>query len=154
MPDQPVVESGSNGVRKAPLPRTGNTTRRCYIATACQLYLYYVLDEWFEQEVKPRLISSAGLVRFEDDAVLLMKNAKDAERVMNVLPKRFNRFGLELHPGKTCVTEFNPRKKSSIDFLGFTHYWGRNRRGGWNIKRKTMKSRFARSVRAILSGVS
>ena len=139
-----VMESG-----RLHYPEQGTPQGGVISPLLANVYLHYVLDEWFEQEVKPRLISSAGLVRFEDDAVLLMKNAKDAERVMNVLPKRFNRFGLELHPDKTCVTEFNPRKKSSIDFLGFTHYWGRNRRGGWSIKRKTMKSRFARSVRAI-----
>lgn len=113
------------------------------------VYLHYVLDEWFEQMAKPRLISGAELVRFADDAVLLLKNGSDAERVIEVLPKRFQRFGLELHPNKTCTTEFKPRNKTTIDFLGFTHYWGRNRRGGWSIKRKTMKSRFARSIQAI-----
>ncbi|MBB3063688.1 group II intron reverse transcriptase/maturase [Microbulbifer rhizosphaerae] len=114
------------------------------------VYLHYVLDQWFEQEVKPRLLNSnATLIRFADDAVLLMKNARDAARVMEVLPKRFGRYHLQLHPDKTCVTEFKPKKKASVDFLGFTHYWRKNRRGGWSIKRKTMKSRFARSVLAI-----
>ena len=113
------------------------------------IYLHYVLDEWFEQEVKPRLLNDACLIRFADDAVLLSRNAKDAERVMTVLPKRFNRFGLRLHPEKTCVTSFKPQKHVSIDFLGITHYWRKNRRGGWSIRRKTMKSRLARAVRAI-----
>lgn len=113
------------------------------------VYLHYVLDQWFEKEVKPRLINSASLIRFADDAVLLLKNATDAERVMEVLPKRFKRFELELHPDKTCVTKFKPREKVSVDFLGFTHYWKRGRRGGWSVCRKTMKSRFARAVKAI-----
>jgi group II intron reverse transcriptase/maturase len=113
------------------------------------VYLHHVLDHWFEQEVKPRLISEASLIRFADDAVLLMRNAKDAARVMQVLPKRFGRFGLTLHPGKTCETKFKPKEKATFDFLGFTHYWKKNRRGGWSIGRKTMKSRFARGVKAI-----
>src|SRR5690606_10297662 len=85
------------------------------------VYLHHVLDQWFEQEVKPRLTGNTHIIRFADDAVLLMRNAKDAARVMQVLPKRFNRFGLTLHPDKTCVTEFKPKRKVSIDFLGFTH---------------------------------
>lgn len=114
------------------------------------VYLHYVLDQWFEQEVKPRLISDASLIRFADDAVLLTRNAKDATRIMRVLPKRFARYGLTLHPGKTGVTEFKPKGKVSVDFLGFTHYWKRNRRGnGWSIGRKTMKSRVVRGLKAL-----
>ena len=115
------------------------------------VYLHHVLDQWFEQEVNPRLHNSnVTLIRFADDAVLLMKNAGDAARVMEVLPKRFNRFGLTLHPDKTRVVEFKPKRKASIDFLGFTHYWKRNRRGkGWSIGRKTMRKRLVRALKAI-----
>lgn len=113
------------------------------------VYLHHVLDQWFEQAVKPRLMGSACLIRFADDAVLLLRNARDAKRVMEVLPKRFGCYNLQLHPDKTCVTKFKPGEKSSIDFLGFTHYWRKSRRGRWSIQRKTMKSRFARSVRSI-----
>lgn len=112
------------------------------------VYLHYVLDQWFEQAVRPRLLNDTCLIRFADDAVLLTRNARDAERVMEVLPKRFQRFGLHLHPEKTCVAKFKPQEHVSIDFLGFTHYWRKNRRGGWSIRRKTMKSRLARAVKA------
>ena len=81
--------------------------------------------------------------------VLLTRNARDAERVMGVLPKRFGRYNLQLHPDKTCVTLFKPGERNRLDVLGFTHYWRRSRRGRWSIHRKTMKSRFARSVKAI-----
>ena len=113
------------------------------------VYLHYVLDQWFEEQVRPRLIKHACLIRFADDAVLVMRNDKDAQRVMQVLAKRFHRYSLPLHPDKTCVTVFKPKEKSSIDFLGFTHYWRKGRRGCWIVERKTMKSRFARSVKAI-----
>ena len=99
--------------------------------------------------MKPRFINQACLIRFADDAVLIMRNETDVNRVMQVLPKRLDRFGLTLHPVKTCVTVFKPKERDSIDFLGFTHYWRRTRRGGWGIYRKTMKSRFARGVKAI-----
>lgn len=139
-----VMEAGS-----VHYPEHGTPQGGVISPLLANVYLHYVLDHWFEEEVKPRLINDACLIRFADDAVLLTRNAKDAARVMQVLPKRFNRFGLTLHPGKTCVTEFKPKQKASIDFLGFTHYWGRNRRNGWSVKRKTMKSRFARGLKAI-----
>lgn len=113
------------------------------------VYLHHVLDQWFEQAVKPRLMGSACLIRFADDAVLLTRNVRDAERVLEVLPKRFGRYNLTLHPDKTGVTVFKPKEKSSLDFLGFTHYWSQTRRGRWTVQRKTMKSRFARAVKAI-----
>jgi group II intron reverse transcriptase/maturase len=139
-----VMEAGS-----VHYPEHGSPQGGVISPLLANVYLHYVLDQWFEQEVKPRLMGSACLIRFADDALLLTRNARDAERVMDVLPKRFGRYNLTLHPEKTCVTVFKPGEKRSIDFLGFTHYWSKNRRGGWVIQRKTMKSRFARGVKAI-----
>src|SRR5439155_25866219 len=59
------------------------------------VYLHYVLDQWFEQEVKPRLRGRAFLVRFADDAVLVCECEEDARRIFDVLPKRFAKYGLE-----------------------------------------------------------
>ncbi len=139
-----VMEAGS-----VHYPEHGSPQGGVISPLLANVYLHYVLDRWFEQEVKPRLMGSACLIRFADDAVLLTRNARDAARVMGVLPKRFGRYNLTLHPDKTCVTLFRPGEKSSFDFLGFTHYWKRSRRGHWIIQRRTMKSRFARSVKAI-----
>jgi len=119
------------------------------------VYLHYVLDEWFEQEVKPRLRGRALLIRYADDATLVFGNETDARRVMDVLPKRFGRFGLRLHPRKTRLVRcYAPREGeshagSSFDLLGFTHYWGKSRRGAWTLKRKTAKDRLARTLRSI-----
>jgi hypothetical protein len=77
-------------------------------------------------------------------------------RVLAVLPKRFERYGLALHPDKTRLVAFGPpppgpndRKPPqgghpTFDFLGFTHYWGRTRKGGWAVKRKTASDRLSR----------
>ena len=70
------------------------------------VYLHYVLDEWFEHEVKPRLKGAAHEIRFADDAVLCFQYREDAEKVMEVLPKRFAKYGLTLHPEKTRLVEF------------------------------------------------
>lgn len=121
------------------------------------LYLHEVLDLWFEQEVKPRLRGRAFMVRFADDAVLGFECEEDARKVLAVLAKRLARFGLTLHPEKTRLVDFrNPERRPdgtqrdrSFDMLGFTHYWGRSRKGRGIVKRKTAKSRFTRTLRRI-----
>jgi len=118
------------------------------------IFLHEVLDQWFEAEVKPRLRGQAHIVRFADDAVLLFEREDDAQRVMAVLPKRFGKYGLRLHPEKTRLVPFqSPQqtgsKPGTFDLLGFTHHWARSRRGNWIIKRKTAKDRKRRALKAL-----
>ena len=76
---------------------------------------------------------------------------------MAVLPKRFARFGLTIHPQKTAVVAFSKpsaqaegtAEKSTFEFLGFTHYWARSRQGYWVIKRRTAKKRLRRTLTAL-----
>jgi RNA-directed DNA polymerase len=124
------------------------------------VYLHYVLDEWFEREVKPRLAGRAFLIRYADDFVMVFRHETDARRVLEVLPKRFAKYGLTLHPDKTRLVPF-PRpsqppdaeakgpQPGTFDLLGFTHFWGRSRRGGWVIQRQTASNRFSRAVKKI-----
>ena len=119
------------------------------------IFLHEVLDTWFEREVKPRLKGRAFLVRFADDAVISFSSETDARRVLEVLPKRFAKYGLTLHPEKTQLVRFKPRrhddddKPGTFDFLGFTHYWGRSRKKRPVIKRKTASKRLRRSLKRI-----
>jgi group II intron reverse transcriptase/maturase len=123
------------------------------------IYLHEVLDQWFEREVKPRLRGRAFMVRFADDALLAFAREEDARRVLEVLPKRFERFGLTLHPEKTRLVDFRSpartggtggsQRERSFDLLGFTHYWGRSRTGRWVVQRKTAKARFSRALRQV-----
>lgn len=115
------------------------------------IYLHYVLDSWFEEEVKPRLLGRSSFVRFADDAVMILRNERDANQIKQVLAKRLARYGLTLHPTKTCIKVFRPLAKNTFDFLGFTHYWSKTQKGYWFVYRKTMKSRFARGIKAIAS---
>lgn len=118
------------------------------------IYLHEVLDVWFERKVRPRLKGHAVLIRFADDFVILFSHERDARRVQAVLPKRFGRYGLALHEEKTRLMEFRPPlrgrgKPGSFDFLGFTHYWGRSRKGKWVVQRKSAKARLKRAVRRV-----
>jgi group II intron reverse transcriptase/maturase len=122
------------------------------------IYLHVVLDQWFENEVKPRLKGKAFEVRYADDGLLCFQYREDAERVLQVLHKRFAKFGLTLHPEKTCLIEFGRSahgqgrqtgvKPATFDFLGFTHVTATSLRGKFTIHLRTMKKRLRRSLKA------
>jgi RNA-directed DNA polymerase len=143
-------------------PTTGTPQGGVVSPILSNIYLHKVLDEWFETAVKPRLQGEAFLIRFADDFVLVFQLEKDARRVLEVLPKRFDRYGLRLHPDKTHLVRFErPRRKvesgqaqphegpRSFDFLGFTHYWDQSRRGQWMVKRKTASDRITRFLQRL-----
>ena len=121
------------------------------------IYLHYVLDLWFERDVKPRLRGEAHLVRYADDFVMTFEHQDDATRVMDVLGKRMGRFGLTLHPDKTRLLPFRrpPAEQvrgkgpATFDFLGFTLYWQRSRRGRWGMMCKPRSARLRRSIQAV-----
>jgi RNA-directed DNA polymerase len=113
------------------------------------IYLHYVLDEWFIETIQPRLKGNSGLIRFADDFLLLFDNKEDAERVMKVLAKRLAKYGLTLHPEKTKLVEVDNQEKgtpNTFDFLGFTHYMGKSRKGKRILKRKTSKKKLKASL--------
>lgn len=118
------------------------------------IYLHVVLDEWFEHEVKPRLQGRAFLVRYADDFVMGFAREEDARKVHAVLSKRFEKYGLKLHPDKTRLVRFGRPKNDgpepeTFDLLGFTHYWGKSRRGNWVVKRKTSAKRYRRALHRV-----
>jgi RNA-directed DNA polymerase len=129
------------------------------------VYLHEVLDKWFVGDIKPRLAGRAELIRYADDFVIVFSSKEDAMRVWDVLPKRFEKYGLTLHPEKTKVVEFlrpprggEPSRdedgRRSFDLLGFTHFWGKSRKGNWVVTRKTMSSRLARALKAVTAWCS
>jgi RNA-directed DNA polymerase len=119
------------------------------------IFLHVVLDEWFQTQVRPRMGGNCFLARFADDFVMGFSLKGDAERVYKVLPKRFERFGLRIHPEKSRMVQFSRpfwkrgKGPGSFAFLGFTHYWAKTLKGGWAIKAKTQGKRLNR----FLSGI-
>lgn len=147
-----VMEDGS-----VSYPESGSPQGGVISPLLANVYLHHVLDVWFKQEVQPRLVGRAFLVRYADDFVIAFSNESDARRVMDVLPKRFGKYGLTVHPEKTRLIEFKPptdrRKPTGLprtfDLLGFTHHWARSLKGSWVVKRKTSSKRLTRGVQAI-----
>jgi len=151
-----VMEAGSVSYPDAGSPQGGVIS-----PLLANVFLHYVLDVWFRQEVQPRLRGRAHLIRYADDFVILFRHEADARRVLEVLPKRFGKYGLALHPDKTRLISFRRPpyaagvkamqgdRPGTFDLLGFTHYWGRTRRGGWAVMRQTSSKRLSRTVRSI-----
>ena len=121
------------------------------------IYLHEVLDDWFVRVVRPAIAGSAALVRYADDLVVLFERRVDAVRFLDVLPKRFGKYGLTLHPDKTRLVAFQRPDRidedddgpGTFDLLGFTHYWAVSRKGYWITMRKTAKDRFRRALHRI-----
>jgi RNA-directed DNA polymerase len=143
-------------------PATGSPQGGVVSPVLSNLFLHYVLDEWFAREVRPRLKGESFLIRYADDFVMGFACEEDARRVLAVLPKRFAKYGLTIHPEKTKLVPFErPRSASerideerreppgTFDLLGFTHSWSRSLRGTWVVKRRTSRSRFSRGLRSL-----
>jgi len=121
------------------------------------VYLHYVLDLWFEQEVKPRLRGRANLVRYADDFIIGFEYEDDARRMMEVLGKRLERYGLTLHPEKTRLLPYrrppagqtSGKGPATFDFLGFTFYWARTRKGRWGMTCKTRSASLRRFIGSV-----
>jgi RNA-directed DNA polymerase len=150
-----VMEEGQLHYEEAGTPQGGVVS-----PLLSNIYLHEVFDQWFEEIVRERMVGKVFAVRFADDMVVGFTHQHDAERIHRVLFHRFEKYGLTLHPEKTCLVPFGrPEQKGldgteahepgSFDFLGFTHYWGRSRKGYWIIRRKTAAKRLRRSLRNI-----
>ncbi len=142
-------------------PESGTPQGGVLSPLLANIYWHYVLDAWFEREVRPCLHGRAFLIRSADDFVMGFACAEDARRVLDVLPKRFGKYGRTLHPDKTRLVDFRRptfrpgrgdaqgRKPGSLDFLGFMHPWGRARPGRPVVQRRTARRRFPRSLTRI-----
>jgi RNA-directed DNA polymerase len=117
------------------------------------VYLHEVLDTWFETVVQAHCRGKVVLYRYADDVVIGGEREEDARRIIEVVPKRFAKYGLEINTEKTKVVRFGRPQRPSADrqpgtfsFLGFVHSWGKTWRGSYTIKRKTEGKRLRRTL--------
>ena len=123
------------------------------------VYLHYVLDLWFKVQRSSRKIAGETyIVRYADDFVVCFQYRREAERFLERLEARLEKFGLSLHPGKTRLIEFgrfadqNRRRRGegrpkTFDFLGFTHYCRKTRKGHFGLGRKPIAKRVTRFLK-------
>lgn len=149
-----VLEDGSLTYKTEGTPQGGVVS-----PLLANIFLHHVLDEWVAEVVAPRLKGRYILVRYADDLVMAFEDHLDARRVFHALGQRLNRFGLTLHPEKSRFIDFRFRRPggvchpatsgSTFDFLGFTHVWGKSRKGKNVVRQVTAKGRFARALTAV-----
>lgn len=123
------------------------------------VFLDHVLDQWFTQVVTQHCRGYCAILRYTDDSTSVFEFEDDAQRFMQVLPKRLEKYGLRLNLEKTHLLGFGKRQAwqsfqggkrlPTLDFLGLTHYWGKSRNRKARLKRKTSKKRFRRALVAI-----
>ena len=136
-------------------PESGTPQGGVISPMLANIFLHNVLDDWFVKEVEPRMKGRCFIIRWADDFVLGFEVESDARRVMEVLPKRLERFGLSLNMDKTKLIPFmkpsktGKHKPETFTFLGFTFYWGKSRKGYWVIKKKTARKRMVRFMKAM-----
>lgn len=116
------------------------------------IYLHEVVDKWINEQIRPLLKGAIFIVRYADDFIIGLQYQSDAERLYKILPQRLKKFGLELSLEKSRLQNFtaeSSEKNNTIDFLGFTHYWSKSRRGSYIIKRKTRKKSRIRIIKEL-----
>jgi RNA-directed DNA polymerase len=155
-----VMEDGTLEYPEAGTPQGGVIS-----PILANIYLHEVLDQWFTRQVVPRLVGRALLVRYADDVLCIFEQERDAQRVLDVLPKRLAKYSLMLNPEKTRLVDFRRPVRRAVasschegdagsrpgtfDLLGFTHYWAKSRNGYWVVMRKTAADRFRRALKRI-----
>jgi RNA-directed DNA polymerase len=149
-----VLEAGQVFYPEAGTPQGGVVS-----PLLSNIFLHYVLDEWFTETVQPCLKGRSSLVRFCDDFVMVFEYSDDIFRVQKVLGKRLERFGLQLHPDKSRLVDFRPHRPDTLgwspplpttfNFLGFIHLWGKSRKGKWVLRQLMAKERLAQALKSI-----
>jgi len=148
------VDSGFLVATEQGTPQGGNLS-----PILANIYLHYVLDLWFEKRIKRQARGACFLVRYADDFVCMIRYQDDARHIERALRERFTQFDLELHPEKTRVISFGryerenaqcqDRRAHTFDFLGFTHFCGRSRKGTFIVGRRTSRKKFRKKCKEL-----
>lgn len=155
-----VMEAGVFTASEAGTPQGGLVS-----PVLANIYLHYVLDLWFEKRYVRTCKGQGYLIRYADDFVACFTHEEDARRFMDELTERLAVFGLEVEPSKTCLLRFGSRaasdcqkdgskRPSTFDFLGFTHYVGKSRRGRFVLGRRSQRTRIAKKLKEVSDRLS
>jgi RNA-directed DNA polymerase len=147
-----IMEDGVRQDMVEGTPQGGNIS-----PILANVYLHYVLDLWFEKIVKKWCRGEAYLIRYCDDFVCCFEHEEEAKAFYQALRGRLKKFGLKIAEEKTRIIKFGRKaadehkrdgngKAETFDFLGFTHYCGKSRRGYFRVKRKTSRKKYKASL--------
>lgn len=153
--ETPIIENGITVTNKEGC-RQGSKTS----PILANVFLHYVIDCWFAKISKENIRGQTGMVRYCDDMVFVFENEEDARKFYEVLPKRLNKYGLNINEAKSQMIQSGRyhaedlakqgKKLKSYNFLGFTCYWGKSRFGNiWRLKYTTRKDRFTEKLKRL-----
>ncbi|SPR03450.1 reverse transcriptase domain-containing protein [Orientia tsutsugamushi] len=153
--ETPIIENGTIVTNKEGC-RQGSIVS----PILANVFLHYVIDSWFAKISKENLIGQTGMVRYCDDMVFVFEMEADAKRFYDVLPKRLNKYGLNINEAKSQMIKSGRdhaanlakqgKKIASYNFLGFTCYWGKSRFGTtWRLKYTSRRDRFTEKLKGL-----
>lgn len=148
-----VMEEGKVEATQIGTPQGGNLS-----PVLSNIFLHYVLDLWFEKKVKPTFKGYSRYCRFADDFVVCFERENEAQTFGKLLRERLEKFGLKVSEKKSRILEFGRRawkkyqeggkKPATFDFLGFTHYCDKTRKGAFKLGRKTSSKKLRAKLTA------
>jgi len=90
-------------------------------------------------------------------SLFVFQYGNEAKAFGEVLRQRLDKFGLKISEEKSRIIEFGRagwqktqrqgKKVATFDFLGFTHYSDKTRRGKFKLVRKTARSKFIQKMK-------
>lgn len=143
-----VVEEGKRYKSETGTPQGGVLS-----PVLANIYLHYVLDLWFDKVIKNKFNGFLDVVRYADDFIIIGQYKDEAHRILFELKQRLTKFGLELAKDKTRIIEFGRfakanangkgKRAETFNFLGFTHFCSKSRKGKFKLGRVTDRKKFA-----------
>ena len=118
------------------------------------VFAHYCIDLWVKTELPKMVGGEVYAVRYADDLVICSRR-KDTTKILDELEKRLDRFSLKLNSDKTKVVDFSKifavkgDKQGTFDFLGFTFYLAKSRKGSMIVKIKTSSKSFTAKIKSI-----
>jgi group II intron reverse transcriptase/maturase len=121
------------------------------------IYLHYALDLWFEKRFKKGTNGHCQLIRYADDFVAAFQKKAEAERFNKEVRERLGRFGLKISEQKSRTIPFGRypfysaeqrgKRLATFDFLGFTFYCTKSRKGNFLLGRKTASKKYRQKIK-------
>ncbi|SPR03226.1 reverse transcriptase domain-containing protein [Orientia tsutsugamushi] len=153
--ETPIIENGTIVTNKEGC-RQGSIVS----PILANVFLHYVIDSWFAKISEENLIGQTGMVRYCNDMVFVFEREADAKRFYDVLPKRLNKYGLNINEAKSQMIKSGRdhaanlakqgKKIASYNFLGFTCYWGKSRFGTtWRLKYTSRRDCFTEKLKGL-----
>jgi len=123
------------------------------------IYLHYVLDKWYETRLKKEMKGYTTLIRYCDDFIILAQSETESGKIYDRVEERLKACGLKISEKKSGIIEFGRKvyersrktgkKIGTFDFLGFTHYCDKSRKGNFKLGRKTSRKKFIQKMVSI-----